>query len=436
MSRSRGRLFLSTIFVILLASAALAETWIQAGWLYDGRSGDLTGPATVVVENDKIKAVKNGYPKPPSGVTVINLRKSALLPGFIDSHVHLSGEFTPQSYSRRFTWDAADFAVRSTVYARKTLDAGFTTVRDLGDISPGAGTVLALKRAIEDGFVVGPRIVCAGKALATMGGHADPTNGTGSHLLATPGPREGVLTGPVEAQEAVRWRYKRGADCIKLTATGGVLSVAKSGDNPQFTSEELEAVVTTAGDYNMRVAVHAHGPEGMMRAVKAGVDSIEHGTYITLPIIAAMKEKGTFLVPTLLAGEEVRLKAEQPGYYPPVVARKAVEVGTHMKNNAPAVLKSGVRIAFGTDAGVFPHGKNAGEFQLMVEGGMTPVQALRCAGIEAATLLGLEDLIGTVEVGKQADLVAVPGDPRQDISLTEKVNFVMKSGRVIPRADS
>ena len=435
MSRSLGTALLSAVLIFLLTSVTPAETWIQAGRLYDGKAQDLTGPTTVVVENDKIQAVIAGHPQPPTGAIVIDLRKSTLLPGFIDSHVHLSGEFTPQSYSRRFTWDAADFAVRSTVYARRTLDAGFTTVRDLGDISPGAGTVLALKKAIEDGFVVGPRIVCAGKALATMGGHADPTNGTGSHFLVTPGPREGVLTGPIEAQEAVRWRYKRGADCIKLTATGGVLSVAKSGDNPQFTSQELEAVVATARDYGMKVAVHAHGPEGMMRAVLAGVDSIEHGTYVTPQILAAMKQRGTFLVPTLLAGEEVRLKGQQPGYYPEIVAGKAIEVGTYMKNHAPEVLKSGVNIAFGTDAGVFPHGRNAGEFRLMVEGGMTPVQALRCAGIEAATLLGLEDLIGTVEVGKKADLVAVPGDPRQDIRLTEKVNFVMKSGRVIPRSD-
>lgn len=421
------------VLLLLLHSTTLADTWIQAGRLYDGKSEQMIGNSTVVVSEGKIKAVKSGFPSPPSGAQVIDLKNATLLPGFIDCHVHLSAEFTPQAYTRKYTWNAADYAIRSTVFARRTLEAGFTTVRDLGDDSPGAMTVVALKKAIRDGEVVGPRIVAAGKSLATMGGHADPTNGTGDQFLLTPGPRQGVLTGPKEAREAVRWRYKRGADCIKLTATGGVLSVANSGDNPQFSDEELEAVVETAKDYNMKVAVHAHGPEGMLRAVLAGVDSIEHGTYITPQIIAAMKPRGTFWVPTLLAGEEVRLKGQEEGYYQPVVARKAVQVGTHMKNNAPKVLKSGVRIAFGTDAGVFSHGKNAGEFRLMVEGGLTPLQAIRCANIEAATLLGLEKEIGSIEVGKAADLVAVPGDPRADITLTERVNFVMKGGRVIVR---
>ena len=406
------------------------ETWVQAGRYFDGQSTELSPAATIVVVEDRISRILPGHPDPPNSVDVIDLRNSTVLPGFIDCHVHLSGEFTPNSYINRFKWESADFAVRSTVYARKTLEAGFTTVRDLGDTSPGFSVVLALKKAIDDGTVAGPRIVACEKSLATIGGHADPTNGTGSQYLATPGPREGVLSGPVEAAEAVRWRYKRGADCIKLTATGGVLSVAKRGDNPQFTTEELEAVVATAKDYNMKVAVHAHGSEGMMRAVRAGVDSIEHATYVTPEIFQEMKQRGTYLVPTLLAGHEVYVKGQEPGYYPEVVARKAVKVGKHLKDNFPKIVQSGVKIAFGTDAGVFPHGENAGEFSLLVEGGMSPLQALRCANIEAATLLGLEDEIGTISVGKQADLVAVPGDPSRDIRLTEKVTFVMKSGRI------
>lgn len=423
------------LWLLLTCGAVGAETWIQAGAYYDGESDRLSGAATIVVEADKVSRVLPGHPKPPTEVSVIDLKQSTVLPGFIDCHVHLSGEFTPQAYINRFKWDSADFAVRSTVYARRTLEAGFTTVRDLGDTSPGFSVVLALKKAIDDGTLVGPRIVAAGKSLATVGGHADPTNGTGSQYLATPGPREGVLTGPYEAAEAVRWRYKRGADCIKLTATGGVLSVAKSGDNPQFTTEELEAVVSTARDYNMKVAVHAHGPEGMLRAIEAGVDSIEHGTYVNPQIIAAMKARGTFFVPTLLAGHEVYQKGQQEGYYPEVVAKKALTVGKHLKDNFPTIVQSGVRIAFGTDAGVFPHGKNAEEFHLLVQGGMSPIQALRCSGVEAATLLGLENQIGTISQGKQADLVAVPGDPTENIRLTEKVNFVMKGGKVIKLAE-
>lgn len=421
----------SLVLALLLICSVQAETWIQAGNLYDGQSDSLSSSTTVVVEGDTITRILQGHPKPPGGATVVDLKNSTVLPGFIDSHVHLSGEFNHDSYLNKYRWDSADYAVRSTANARKTLEAGFTTVRDLGDSSPGFSVVYALKKAIDDGTIIGPRIVACGKSLATTGGHADPTNGTGSQYLVTPGPREGVLNGPIEAAEAVRWRYKRGADCIKLTATGGVMSVAKSGDNPQFTSEELEAVVATARDYNMKVAVHAHGPEGMMRAVKAGVDSIEHGTYINPEIILAMKQHGTYLVPTLRAGHEVYQQAQQEGYYPPMVAAKALKVGKHLKDNFPQLVQSGVRMAFGTDAGVFPHGKNAEEFALLVDGGMPPIQALRCAGIEAATLLGVEDEVGTIQVGKKADLVAVPGDPTRDIRLTERVHFVMKNGRSV-----
>jgi len=421
---------LVTLFILLsLVSWTAADTWIQADRMYDGRSDQLTGPVTVVVKGEIIERVLTGHPKPPNEAELVNLEGHTLLPGFIDCHVHLSGEFTPSSYTHRFTRNAADFAVRSTANARKTLEAGFTTVRDLGDTSPGALVVVALKKAIEDGTVPGPRILCAEKSLATTGGHADPTNGVGEQYLETPGPRQGVLSGPDEARDAVRWRYKLGADCIKLTATGGVLSVAKSGDNPQFTEEELAAVVDAARDYGMKVAVHAHGPEGMMRAVVAGVDSIEHGTYVTPEIITAMRARGTYLVPTLRAGEEVRVKGSEEGYFPAVVARKAITVGEYMRRNFPKVAESGVRLAFGTDAGVFPHGKNAEEFKLLVDGGLTPIEALRSAGIEAATLLGLEDEIGTIEAGKQADLIAVPGNPAENIRVTENVGFVMKSGK-------
>lgn len=426
------RIFLLLIFLCLTAISG-AETWIQAGGLFDGRNLEMKGPSTVVIKDDRILKVMPGHPRPDRGAEVIDLKNSTVLPGFIDCHVHLSGEFTKESYNNRFRWNPADYAVRATVNARRTLMAGFTTVRDLGDLTAGATVIFALKKAIDDGTLPGPRIVAAGKSLATTGGHADPSNGMADRFMETPGPREGVLNGPQQARDAVRWRYKRGADCIKLTATGGVLSVAKSGDNPQFTQEELEAVVETAHDYGMKVAVHAHGSEGMLRAVLAGVDSIEHGTYMTPQIMSAMKERGTFFVPTLLAGAHVLEKAREPGYFPEVVRRKAVVVGQAMAENFGKAQASGVRIAFGTDTGVSPHGQNAREFRLMVQSGMTPATALRSAGIEAATLLGLEQEIGTIEPGKKADLVAVPGNPDQDITLTERVHFVMKDGQVVRR---
>jgi imidazolonepropionase-like amidohydrolase len=343
----------------------------------------------------------------------------------MDMHTHLMSQHSKDSYSERFFMDQAEYALRSSVHARRTLMAGFTTVRDLGD--NGVNSV-ALRKAIKEGWVPGPRIYTSGKALATTGGHADPTNSLRGDFRRDPGPLEGVINGPDDARKAVRQRYKDGADLIKLTATGGVLSLAASGDNPQFTDEELKAIVATAKDYNMTVAVHAHGTEGMKRAVLAGVDSIEHGTYMTDEVMELMKERGTYWVPTNMAGEWVAKKAQEPGYLPEIVRPKAAAIGPAIRETFRKAHAAGVKIAFGTDSGVSPHGENAREFELMVEGGMPPIKAIQSATLVAAQLLRIDDKLGTLEEKKLADVIAVKGNPLEDIRAMHEVVFVMKEG--------
>jgi len=317
-------------------------------------------------------------------------------------------------------------------YAEKTLQAGFTTVRDLG-----GEITLKLRDAINAGLVKGPRIYAAGKSIATTGGHADPTNGMSSELsfvIGPPGPTEGVVNGTDDARQAVRQRYKDGSDLIKITATGGVLSYAKSGDAPQFMTDEIRAIVETAKDYGYAVAAHAHGKEGMKRAIEGGVTSIEHGTYMDEEIFALMKKHGTWYVPTITAGRFVADKAKVPGYFPEIVRPKAERIGSQIQDTFAKAYRSGVKIAFGTDMGVGPHGDNALEFGYMVEAGMPAAEALQSATYRAAEVLGERDL-GQLEPGFRADVVAVPGNPLEDIALTRKVAFVMKDG-VVYRAAS
>ncbi len=289
---------------------------------------------------------------------------------------------------------------------------------------------MALRDEIAKGMVPGPRIFTAGKSLATTGGHADPTNGLREDLTRDAGPEDGVVNGPADAAKAVRHRYKEGADFIKITATGGVLSVAKSGQNPQFTEPELRAIVATANDYGFHVAAHAHGAEGMKRAVRAGIKSIEHGTLMDDEVMDLMKEHGTYYVPTILAGVFVAEKAEIDGYFPEVVRPKAAEIGPKIHATFGKAFKAGVKIAFGTDSGVSPHGENAKEFGLMVSAGMPAMEAIQSATMSAAELLGIQGQLGSVEAGKIADLVAVQGNPLEDISILENVTFVMKEGVV------
>ena len=308
--------------------------------------------------------------------------------------------------------------------------AGFTSVRDLGgSVTPH------LRDAINQGLVEGPRIWAAGTAIGTTGGHADPTNGMNaelSHLIGPPGPTEGVVNSPDDARQAVRQRYKDGSDVIKITATGGVLSYAKSGDAPQFTVDEVKAIVDTARDYGFRVAAHAHGKEGMKRAILGGVTSIEHGTYMDDEVMRLMKQHGTWYVPTISAGRFVAEKAKIDGYFPAVVRPKAERIGALIQDTAGKAYRNGVKIAFGTDMGVGPHGDNAREFVYMVEAGMPAAYALQAATIRAAEVLGVDDQ-GVIEAGKRADIVAVPGNPVDDINAVLKVDFVMKDGQVYRR---
>lgn len=406
--------------------STVADTLIHAGKVFTGTSNSLQENVTIVVEDNKIKAVKKGFAEAQEGDTVIDLKTSTVMPGLMDMHVHLSSQHGgPQTYLERFSLNEADYALRAANYAKITLDSGFTTVRNLGD---GYNETVALRNAISKGYATGPRIYTVAKSIATTGGHADPSNGL-SHLLRPDvGPKQGVVNGEAEAREAVRTRYQDGADLIKITATGGVLSVAKSGQNPQFMTDELEAIVETAKDYGMTVAVHAHGKEGMKRAIEAGVDSIEHGTYMDDEIRTLMKKHGTYYVPTILAGKFVADKAKIDGFFPELVRPKAAAIGPLIQNTFEQAHKAGVKIAFGTDSGVSAHGDNAQEFSLMVEAGMKPADALLSATVNSASLLGISDILGTLEEGKLADIVAVQGNPLDDISLMESVSFVMKDG--------
>lgn len=412
--------------VLIVTGLSYAQvTIIHCGTLIDGNSKRASKVVSVLIEDGIIIDVSEGYVDPDEGDIVIDLNSFTVLPGLMDMHTHLSGESNPKRYLERFTMDLDDYAFRSIQYAEKTLLAGFTTVRDLG------GPVnTSLRDAINKGYLSGPRIFSAGKSLATTGGHADPTNGMRFELMGDPGPAEGVVNGISDARKAVRQRYKNGADLIKITATGGVLSVAKNGENPQFKEEEILAIVETAQDYGMHVAAHAHGAEGMKRAIRAGVRSIEHGTLMDDETIKLMKEHGTYYVPTISAGEFVAEKAKIDGYYPEIIRPKASKIGPQIKKTFERAHKAGVKIAFGTDSGVSYHGDNAKEFLYMTEGGMKPIDAIRSATIVAAELLGIETSLGSIEIGKIADIIAVKENPLVNIETLKNVEFVMKEGKV------
>ena len=420
-------ILLATVLALGWSATACAATLIHAGRVIDALGDKALTERTLVVDGGKITAIERGYRAAGAGDKVIDLRGATLMPGWTDMHVHLTSEYRRNNEIDAFRLDAADVAINGVMYAQRTLLAGFTSVRDLGDSFRAS---LSLRDAVNAGKVPGPRIYAAGKAIATTGGHADPTNGWADFLGGQPGPLEGVVNGPIEAAQAVRQRYKDGSDVIKITATGGVLSIAKNGLNPQFTEEEIRAVVSTAKDYGFTVAAHAHGAEGIKRAVRAGVDSIEHGTFMDDEAMALMKQKGTWYVPTISAGRWVGEKSKEDGFFPAIVRPKAALVGPQIQSTFAKAYKAGVRIMFGTDTGVSAHGDNAHEFRYMVEAGMPPLEAIKSATIVPAKFLGVDDRLGTIEVGKLADLVAVPGDPLADITATERVNFVMKDGVV------
>ena len=415
------------LFVLTLLSASvLSDTLLHVGNLIDVESGELSKAITITVSSNEIKSITKGYAKAAKSDTVINLKNSFVLPGFMDMHVHLAQEYVPKA-ERPAKSEPEYRALFAANAATKTLMAGFTSVRNLGD---GGMETIALRDAISQGLIVGPRIFTSGKTIATTGGHGDPSNGKSKADYSPPTPEDGVIDSPEEAIKAVRQRYKDGTDGIKITATGGVLSVAKSGENPQFTDSELQAIVQTANDYGLWTAAHAHGKEGMRRAVNAGINSIEHGTYMDEEIMALMKSKGTYYVPTIMAGNWVAEKAKVPNFFPALVKPKAEKIGPQIEATFSAAYKAGVKIAFGTDSGVSAHGDNWQEFILMTEGGMPAAIALKSATVETAKLLRMENRLGQIKTGMLADIIALAENPLDNIAAVSNVEFVMKDGVV------
>jgi len=412
-------------------SYAQNRSLLHCGKLIDTQNGKILNEQTVIVSGNKIVSIEAGYAFAKANETTIDLKSKTVMPGLIDMHVHIEGETNPQRYIEPFTKNDADVAYTAAEIANRTLMAGFTTIRDLG----GSGVNVSLRKAIAKGLVGGPRIFTAEKAIGTTGGHADPTNGFKKELMGNPGPAEGVINSPEDARKAVRQRYKNGADLIKITATGGVLSVSKNGVNPQFTQEEANAVVATAKEYGMNVAAHAHGIEGMQRAIKAGVQTIEHGSLMDKETAQLMKQYNCYLVPTLSAGRYVRQQADEPGYYPDIIIPKIMKVDAGIRATMKMVQKEGVPIAFGTDAGVFPHGDNAKEFRYMVETGWSPMFSIQSATVTNAKLLDMEGQLGVIASGFLADIIAVDGDPIQDITVMENVSFVMKNGTIYKQGE-
>ena len=415
------------ISIIIISNNLNADTIIHVGNLIDGKSDRTSKNVTIHISDSTIKKIEQGFSIPNANDKVVNLKNHTVLPGLMDTHVHLTGEYNANSRLQRFILNEADYAFNAAKYAKKTLEAGFTVVRNLG--GPFNVTV-ALRKAIEEGDVPGPKIFTAAKSLSSTGGHGDSTNGWAKHIMGDYGPNEGIVNSPADARKAVRQRYKDGADWIKITATGGVLSVAKSGQNPQFTDQELKAIVDTAREYGMRVAAHAHGTEGMKRAVIAGVASIEHGTFMDREVMKLMKDKGTYLAATILAGDWVGKKAKIDGFFPELVRPKALEIGPIAIKTFAEAYKYGVPIVFGTDTGVSAHGDNAQEFALMVKAGMPEMKAIQSATSIAASFLDIADTHGSIEANKQADIIAVSGNPLEDITEMEKVIFVMKGGTI------
>lgn len=417
-----------TLFMVGISNPAKAQrTLVHTGTLIDGISDKVQNNITLVVEKGRIAALEKGFTAAKPNDTIIDLKNKFVLPGLMDMHTHLSGQTEKAGYLKRFQLYPAEQALAATQYLKNTLMAGFTTVRDLGG---GEGVDLALRNAVNRGDIIGPRMLVAGKSLAVMGGHADPTNGFREDILGVPGIEEGVINGVESARTATLLAIKRGADWIKITATAGVLSLSGNSQNPQFTEEEIRAIVNAAADFGRKVAAHAHGAEGAKRAIRAGVASIEHGTFMDDETMALMKQHGVYWVPTITAGKSVADSAKILGYYSPIVVPKALAIGPLIQETFRKAYKAGVPIAFGTDAGVFRHGRNAMEFQYMVEAGMPPMVAIKSATYHTAKLLGKLDELGTLEAGKIADVIAVVADPLQDIKALQKVSFVMKEGVV------
>src|SRR6201987_3707351 len=428
----------SRICLILLcfgvsALAADQPVVLKAARMFDGKSNALVQNAVVIVQGDKIVDAGSNLPI-PAGAQVIDLGDATLSPGFMDAHTHLTTDFSGNYNERRLQeldLNVSEQAIRATLFARATVEAGFTTVRDLGSrfVASHEFVDVALRNSINKGLIVGPRMLVATKGVGATGGHFDPTNGFRDFLFGRePDYTDGIANGPDEIRKAVRFEVKNGADVIKAAVSGGVLSLADEVDTPQLTPAEITALVDESHRLRKKVAVHCHGDQVAREAIEAGVDSIEHGSFMKPETLTMMKKKGTFLTPTLMASEWIMGKLDN---YPPALqakAKAATAARSEMFRNA---VKMGMKISFGTDAAVFPHGQNAKEFKLMVDLGMSAIDALKSATGNDAELLGIGQKVGTLEKGKMADFVAVPGDPTADITATERVSFVMKEGKVI-----
>jgi imidazolonepropionase-like amidohydrolase len=420
------RLLAIILALACIAFPARADTkLIYAGTLIAIPGQTPLKEQTVVVKHGRIVRIAPGFERPPAGASVIDLRNHFVLPGLIDSHVHLLSELGPKSKLQQVEDNESFVSLRGASHALRTLRAGFTTVRDLGQRSPA---IFSLRRAINEGLIAGPRLVIAGSTLSPTGGHAqtygyrDEIN----HMFAS----SGQCDGAEDCRRAVRLQVARGADVIKLVATGGVLSDIKAGVDQQFSDDELKSIVETAHKLGRKVAAHAHGSDGLNAALRAGVDSIEHGSYLDSTSIALFRRSGAWLVPTVLAGVTAAEYAKTGNFMSEAQKAKALQVGPQIQDALRRAHQGGVKIAFGTDAGVSPHGQNAREFSLMVGAGMSAEEALRAATVSAAELLGLQDAIGTIESGKAADIIAVSEDPRRNIKTMENVRFVMRNGRV------
>ena len=420
-------IFNKSVFFLVLSVQFFhlnSDVLIHAGNIIDVETGNIESRKSIVIKNSLITSISDGYVNKSDFQEYYDLKDSYVLPGLMDAHVHLAQEYVPKA-ERDLKVEPEFNAIFAAANALKTLNAGFTTVRNVGD---GGMETISLRNAINKGIVPGPRILTSGKTIATTGGHGDPTNGLPTDLYEPPTPEEGVVDSFEDIKKAVRQRYKDGTDGIKITATGGVLSVAKSGENPQFTNNELEALISIAKDYGLWVAAHAHGKEGMLRAVNAGVTSIEHGTFMDIEVMDAMKKNGTYYVPTILAGEWVAEKSRIDNFFPELVRPKAAKIGPQILDTFTKAHKYGVKIAFGTDSGVSAHGDNWQEFVLMVKGGMSPLESIQSATLETAKLFKLENEIGKIKIGFNADIIALRNNPLENIESLKDISFVMKEG--------